>query len=116
MFYTEAGLTKLGQIIRKARGKMSLRDFADQIGLSHATIDRLEKAEFKNPQNNKLAAISKHIGFTLEEMIAIARGNQEPSLCRKTVESQVLQLVNELSATEVERLIKALQQDLEASR
>jgi len=34
----------LGKAIRKARGDLSLRDYAKKIGISHTHLDSIEKA------------------------------------------------------------------------
>ncbi len=53
---------EIGLIIRKLRGDLSLREFADKCGISHTTIDNLEKGiDFRTgkPTQVKMTTLSK---------------------------------------------------------
>ena len=53
---------QLSRVIKKLRGNLSLRSFADKCGLSHTTIDNLEKGvDFRTgkPTQIKLATLAK---------------------------------------------------------
>lgn len=52
----------IGRIIRELRGPLSLREFGEKCGISHTTIDTIEKGiDFRtgNPTQAKLATIQK---------------------------------------------------------
>lgn len=42
---------ELGEKIRKARGDLSLRDFAKKCGISHTHLDSIEKAMIPEPES-----------------------------------------------------------------
>lgn len=62
---------KLGQILKQARGKKSLREFAREIGISHTHLDSIERG--RDPRTGKqvnitvatLAKISHTTGIPL---------------------------------------------------
>lgn len=50
----------LAKNIKKLRGKTTQRDFAAKVGLSHATINRIEQ-EAENVTINTIQTICKHL-------------------------------------------------------
>lgn len=53
---------EIGKIVRKLRGEMSLREFAELCGVSHSTIDNIEKGfdfRTKKPTNPSAVVLSK---------------------------------------------------------
>lgn len=65
-----AGLQLLGDIVRQCRGAPSLRDFGEAVGVNKQTVARLERGEH-TPTIQTLRLFSPHIGYSVEEMLAI---------------------------------------------
>lgn len=67
----------LGKAIRKARGDLSLRDYAKKIGISHTHLDSIEKGY--DPRTGKPVTISLDTfvklsdatGIPLEELLSL---------------------------------------------
>jgi transcriptional regulator with XRE-family HTH domain len=59
----------IGQRIRKVRGDMSLRVFADEIGVSHAAVAQWESGDTKSLKNENLLQISRRYKKRMEWLI-----------------------------------------------
>ena len=101
--YTSKGLRELSQILRNARNKEPVRQFARRIGVSHRTIIRIENQEVKIPSNEVLEKIGDSCGYKLSELITILRGEEvdrEPSPTCDDVEETILRMeISELVKT-----------------
>lgn len=102
--YTEAGLKKLAQIAKNARGDRSYREFEKIAGVSHAAMRRVELVEVKNPDDTTLAKIAPYTPYSFEELKAIAQERQVGELRRYRTAEDLLPLVNELPVEERARL------------
>ena len=81
--YTYEGIKKLAHIIRSVRGREGVRPFARKVGVSYATIDRLEKCEVLEPEIGTLEKLALHLGYTREELVAICAGENAPQPARE---------------------------------
>lgn len=102
--YTPAGLQKLAQIARSARGDRSYREFEKISGVSHAAQRRVELGEVKNPDDTTLVKIAPYTPYSFEELKAIAQERQVGELRRYRTAEDLLPLVNELPVEERARL------------
>lgn len=94
----------LGKAIRKARGDLSLRDYAKKIGISHTHLDSIEKGY--DPRTGKPVTISLDTfvklsdatGIPLEELLFMLKYNlndleaieEKPATSRTPIESMLL--------------------------
>ena len=108
--YTSAGLAKLAEIMEQARGGLSYREFEAVVGISHATIRRIEKGDVKEPEIATLKKLAPHTPYILTELIAICRGtpNEETEVRQYLVAEDVLPYVRELSDLEAARLAQII--------
>jgi transcriptional regulator with XRE-family HTH domain len=113
--YTPDGLARLAKIILAARQarRMSLRSFATLVGVTHKTIDRLETCQFKEPTNDTLARIAPHLGYTLEQLIAIA--SEKPLSEKPKTPEEVLPFVSNLNLEQLRQLVSLLQRRIEVA-
>ena len=107
--YSQEGLEKLSEIAKSAREQkgLSLRVFAGLIGVSHGTIDRLEKMA-SDPQDETLMALAEVVPYTYVELKAIAQG-AKPEDARAYVSAEdVLKIAITLEKAEQLRLLHML--------
>ena len=79
----------LGDVIRKSRGKMSLRDFAERCGISHTHLDSIEKGY--DPRTGRpvgitmetLEKILKVLDISFDDFIRLVLGN--PNYIKSTL-------------------------------
>lgn len=102
--YTQAGLKKLAEIARSARGDRSYREFEKITGVSHAAMRRVELNEVKNPDDTTLAKIAPYTPYSFEELKAIAQERSVGELRRYRTAEDLLPLVTELPVEERTRL------------
>lgn len=71
----------LGKAIRKARGDLSLRDYAKKIGISHTHLDSIEKGY--DPRTGKPVTISLDTFVKLSDAtgIPLEEKRREGSFC-----------------------------------
>lgn len=112
--FTPEGLARLAAIVRAARGDLSYEKFQHKTGVSHATIWKIEMAARPNYEPkirqlmfSTLAALAPHLGYKVEQLIAICRGeseiiveNDEPI----TMADDVWEFVMRLPPSEIQRL------------
>ena len=109
--YTSAGLEKLAQIIRQARGDLSFRQFQEVTGVAHGVIRRIENLDAKMPDPTTLKLLAPHTPYTYRQLQAIAM--QEDDLAFE-IERQywsaedVMPIVRELPETEAARLAQLI--------
>lgn len=103
---------KLGEVIKEARGNASLQDFGDMMGVSWMTISRLEKAQHK-PDIDVLNSLSKCTKYTVEQLVAIAVGKENPVAIKEAVNgAQAYVLLKKMPHPEIEKLILLLSKEL----
>lgn len=107
--YTQQGLEELARIIRSSRGNRSQHDFEDLVGVSHATISRIEQGLVKEPSIATLLKIAPYTPYNVAELMAIALGLSETEAVRqfKTAED-AWPVVEMLPKQEAGRLVKKL--------
>lgn len=73
------GNETFGERVRQRREekKISLRKFADMVGVSPTYISQIERGEFKPPSQEKIVEIAEILGENVDEMLALA--NKVPS-------------------------------------
>lgn len=71
---SKSQLKELGRLIARERAKARLtqRELADKAGVTHPTILRLERAEFKRPDPEKLQRIAHALDLDAEDFFAFA--------------------------------------------
>ncbi len=107
--YTIEGLAKLGEIVRTARGNKSVRKFGREVGISHATITRLENGEVKEPEVTTLQKLATHVGYTKEELIAICESSpRKPEIRMHRLAEDVLPAIKQLPDTEAAKVAQAI--------
>jgi transcriptional regulator with XRE-family HTH domain len=103
--YTYEGLEKLAEIIRTARGHEKVRPFARKVGVSYATIDRLEKGEVLEPEIATLEKLAPHLGYTRDELVAICAGENAPQPVREyKFAEDVIPIVDQLPDREAAKV------------
>lgn len=108
--YTQEGLEQLARIIRASRGELSQEKFGDKVGVTHATISRLEQAAVPSPEVSTFIKLAEHTPYTFTELIAIALGmSEDETVVRqyRTAEDAWL-VVEMLPRSEAGRLIQKL--------
>lgn len=71
-------MTKVGIAIKELRGKMSLREAGEKIGISHTYLDTIEKGFDKrsgkqiNPSPDTLRLISDAYNFSYTKLLSLA--------------------------------------------
>jgi transcriptional regulator with XRE-family HTH domain len=68
---TIEGREELARIVRQARGNRKVREFAREVGISHAAISKLEHGLTKDPADGTLLAIAPFTEFSFEELKSI---------------------------------------------
>lgn len=81
---------ELGELLKRLRGKLSLREAADRSGLSYSYISSLEKGKHPrtgapiNPTPDILRSLAKAYNYPYEELMKLAghldKGSKEESL------------------------------------
>jgi len=67
----------MGEMIKKARGKQSLREFADKCDISHSYLDDIEKGYDHNTKKEisvtieTLQKLSKGTGYSINEILGV---------------------------------------------
>jgi hypothetical protein len=104
--YTREGLQKLAEIVFKARNGEGMRPFSIKTGLSHSTIDRLEKAEISQPDFLTLEKLSPFVGYSVQELIAICSGDNAVLPARTYYQAeQVFPIVDQLPKHELAKMV-----------
>ena len=109
---TKLGLNKLGEIIRSARGDLSLTEFSNITGVGYMTISRLEKATFK-PDIEVLDKLANYTDYTVEQLCAIAVGKQDPKEVREILRGEdAYMALRKMPRPEIKKLIFMLAKEL----
>ncbi|HEY9737572.1 MAG TPA: hypothetical protein V6D06_14860 [Trichocoleus sp.] len=106
--YTEQGLLRLAEIVKRSRGGRSYRDLEALTGVSHATIRRLEKLEVKTPEDSTLQSLAPLTPYSFEELKAIGQERERPEIREYLVAEDVWPIVSSLPANEAARLAKMI--------
>lgn len=101
---TVEGLAQLSQLVRKVRGKKSYRRFAQEAGLSEATIKRIEDSMIKSPSDATFEGLARACKCSPEELRAIAREQNSLQTLRVSTAEDLIPLVNQLSDEQAARL------------
>lgn len=117
MGYTKTGLEKLGQILRSVRGDMTYREFEVFVKeklldagvggtIPHGTLRRFEIVDFRRdgPDYDSLIKLSYVLGYTVEELQAIASEREIEYSREITTFEDIKPLIDQLSPTELPRL------------
>ena len=95
---------EIGKIVKSLRGDLSLRQFAQKCGVSHTTIDTIERGEdFRTgkPAQVKLATLQK-ISQACGVQISYITGEDSESL--DPAAKQLIEIIENLSPDQVEQL------------
>jgi len=71
-------MSDIGEVLKKLRGKMSLREASEKIGISHTYLDTIEKGFDKrsgkqiNPSPETLKLISKAYNYSYKKLLNLA--------------------------------------------
>ncbi|MGE5335855.1 MAG: helix-turn-helix domain-containing protein [Nitrososphaerota archaeon] len=82
---SQAQLNKLGGVIarERAKAKLTQRALAEKAGVTHPTILRMERGEFKRPDPDKLQRIAQALDLDAGDFFVLAgymRADHLPSL------------------------------------
>lgn len=94
------GREALARIVRQARGSKKVRAFAREVGISHAVLSRLERAETKSPADSTLIAIAPFTSFSFEELKSILASRATPEIRNYRTAKEVWSIVQELPREE----------------
>ncbi len=97
------GREKLVEVIKLARGSMSLRAFGKQLGVSATSVLAWEKGE-KVPDTANLGRIAAQAGYTLEELLCCLEGKPVPEASELSV---ILRQINNMPLSEVAIIAQA---------
>ncbi|MBO3462874.1 helix-turn-helix domain-containing protein [Aetokthonos hydrillicola Thurmond2011] len=100
---------RLAEIIKKARGKRSQRDFAKALGVSQAAVLSWEKME-SFPGTDSMKAIATSVSMSLDELLLYLEGEtaQVNRVPAPKVAEDALSFIEHLNREEQIRLIKLL--------
>lgn len=88
---------KLSEVVKKARGNLSQRAYARQLGVSLRAVQGWENAEsIPGPEN--MSRIADSAGYTLEELVRHLEGKPQP---RVTDIDQMLMSIRHMPLTQV---------------
>jgi transcriptional regulator with XRE-family HTH domain len=87
MGMSQAQLNELGRVIarERAKAKLTQRSLAERAGVTHPTILRMERGEFKRPDPDKLQRIAQALNLGAGDFFALAgyvHSDHLPSLDR----------------------------------
>ena len=97
------GKQKLVEVIKLARGEMSLRAFGKQLGVSATSVLAWEKGE-KVPDTANLASIAAKAGYSFEELLCHLEGKPLPEASELSV---ILKHINNMPLSEVAQVVQA---------
>ncbi|MCJ8279775.1 MAG: helix-turn-helix domain-containing protein [Rivularia sp. ALOHA_DT_140] len=95
---------KLIEVIKLARGSMSLRAFGKELGVSATSVLSWEKGE-KVPDTANLASIAARTGYTFEELLCHLEGKPLPEASELSV---ILKHINNMPLSELAIVGKAV--------
>lgn len=99
---------RLSEVIKKARGSRSQRQFAKALGVSYGAVRSWEECE-SLPGLESMEAIAQTLGYSLEDFIAHIRGaNNASKPPRPRRAEDALYLIEDLPQEEVQKLTKLL--------
>ncbi len=102
---------KLIEVIKLARGSMSLRAFGKELGVSATSVLSWEKGE-KVPDTANLASIAARAGYTFEELFSHLEGKRIPEASELSV---VLKQVSNMPLSQAAIVGKAIMDRLAAA-
>ena len=101
-----------GDVVRERREKqkITLRKFADSVGMSATYLSKIERGEFPPPAEEKILAIAQRLELDADELMSLA--GRIPSDVAKIIRDNPVELsgflrqAGGLSAQERQRLLK----------
>lgn len=105
------GREKLVEVIKLARGSMSLRAFGKQLGVSATSVLAWEKGE-KIPDTANLGRIAAQSGYTLEELLCCIEGKPVPEASELSV---ILRQIHNMPLSQVAIVGRAVMDRFAAS-
>ena len=105
-----------GAYIRALREKkeISLRRFAEDVGISPTYLSKVERGEFPPPAEDKIQAIAEALGENPDQLLALAGkvASDLPEIIRQHPREMAtfLRTASGLSAEEIKRLSRELEQ------
>lgn len=103
-----------GEAIKEARirRKISLRELARRIGISHPYLSQLENNHNNNPSLEIIVKLSNELGISLHHLISLSNINLEDY--KFTINNDVLGLLNQTNNRDLSNLL-SLEKDLKES-
>lgn len=100
---------RLSEVVKKARGERTQRQFAKYLGVSFAAVRSWEEQE-SYPGLPNLEKIANASGMTTDDLLAYLRGeiSHTSALPKAKVAEDLLPYVDKLSAPERKKLIRLL--------
>ncbi len=101
-----------GSTVRELRQEMqlSLRKFAEQVGMSPTYLSKVEREEFQPPGEKKIKAIAQALGQDPDELLALAGrvSSDLPGIIQEHPREMAtfLRTISGRSAEEIKRLTK----------
>lgn len=107
--YPKEGLEALANLLIKLRGQKSLREFSDEIGISHNTIRLLETGQINNPDFKNLERIAEFANITVESVFSLlAQSEEKNRQSEEPTSQQVIFWAMALSYRDKLRVLQAL--------
>lgn len=110
-------MSELGDLLRKLRGKESLRDAAKRAGLSHNYLSIVEKGvdprtgSPMKPSTDTLRSLANAYGYPYEELLKVAGVLEKEEVSKE--KNELLEDINKLTEVDrrlVEEMVKTLVQ------
>lgn len=101
------GLEKFGEIVKRSRGVLSLREFAKVVGVNKATIGRIEKG-LHMPTIDTVTLIAPHTEYSVEELLAIIDGRTTADKRDLLLGEEAIAHLHRLTVEEKEKVIESL--------
>lgn len=104
-----------GEYIRKLRDdkEITLRKFAQMVGISATYLSKVERGEFPAPAEDKVKAMAKILGINADELLGLAGkvASDLPDIIRENPEEMAtfLRTMSGMSAAEITRMRESLE-------
>lgn len=103
-----SGMDRFIQIIIKARGKYSVREFSEKLGLAHTTLRRLEAGLTKSPDQSTLNMLAEYTPYNADELRAIIEERPPAEIREMVTAEDFLKIAKDLPPDEIARLAHLL--------
>lgn len=101
------GLEKFGEIVKRSRGHLSLREYAKIVGVNKATISRIEKCVHM-PTIDTVTLIAPQTEYSVEELLAILNGRQSVDKRELLLGEEALAHLHKLTTDEKIKVVESL--------